>query len=99
MQYAGTYPFQEIKVNSAGILQWTYTSTFAYSYGTGFSFLGGFCIDGYSGKGFMSEGFDGSGAQIISTSRMQARNYLYKTACTHMTKYGNSVLIIVPNKV
>lgn len=72
--YGGYYPYQEIKVNSGGTLVWTYTSTFTYTYSAGFSFLGGFCVDGYTGKGFMSEGFDiTNGSQILSVNSAGAQ--------------------------
>ncbi len=50
--YGGDYPYQLVKLNSAGTILWTYaTSNFTYQY------YGDFCVDKVSGSCYATEGF------------------------------------------
>lgn len=54
--YGGEYPFQIVKLNSSGVIQWTYaTSNFTYQY------YGDFCVDKHSQSVYACEAFQPSG--------------------------------------
>jgi gliding motility-associated-like protein len=65
--YGGQYPWQEIKFNSSGAIQWTYTAISFYSSGcSGGACYGDFAVDGQSGSSYIVEGFNGGlGARVI----------------------------------
>ncbi|MEO6884390.1 MAG: PKD domain-containing protein [Bacteroidia bacterium] len=61
--YGGTPPFTESKLNSAGVILWSYTSTPITS-----SYYGDFAVDGHSQNSYLTEGFNSSGAEIVKVS-------------------------------
>jgi gliding motility-associated-like protein len=58
--YGGVAPFQVLKFNAAGTLLWTYTTTFSFAW-----YYGDFAVDRNSGASYITDGFNGSGAQAI----------------------------------
>jgi gliding motility-associated-like protein len=62
--YGGTFPWQMIKFNSAGVQQWVYSSTpfnSTWSY-----YYGDFCVDHTSGSSYQVESINtGIGTQVI----------------------------------
>ncbi|HTB32137.1 MAG TPA: gliding motility-associated C-terminal domain-containing protein [Bacteroidia bacterium] len=76
--YGGETPYYVEKLNSAGNILWTYTSSFSYVFSTDFSFYGGMAVDGHSGSTFISEGYDGAGGQMrkINTLGTEVAAYL-----------------------
>ena len=66
--YGGYNPFQLSKYNSAGVLQWTYNTTFTYFY------YGCFCVDKASGVSYALEGFGGFGG--ATTDKISAAGAL-----------------------
>ena len=62
----GDYPFQEIKLNSAGVIQWVYSASSFYGSGCAGPCYGDFAVDGTSGSSYIVEGFNGgSGTRVI----------------------------------
>ncbi len=66
--YGGAQPFQEIKFNSAGVLQWVFTHSLISP--TWFSgFYGDFAVDAATGTAYMVEGVAGlSGAKVAKVN-------------------------------
>jgi gliding motility-associated-like protein len=64
--YGGQYPFEEMKYNSSGVLQWTYASALFSSFGCIGACYGDFAVDGQSGSSYLVEGYNGgSGTRVI----------------------------------
>ncbi len=60
--YGGVGPFELIKYNSAGVLQWTFSPSFSSSY----YYYGDFAADRNTGNIYLTEGFNNSsGAEIV----------------------------------
>ncbi len=66
--YGGTYPWQEIKFNNAGAIQWVYTANpFNPSWGY---YFGDFCVDHVGGSSYMVESINtGIGGEIIKVNQ------------------------------
>ena len=63
--YGGVPPFQEIKLNSAGVFQWVYTTN-AFMNSPFNSYYGDFAIDGLSGISYVCEGlYSSNGARMV----------------------------------
>lgn len=62
--YGGQVPYQEIKFNSAGVIQWVYTTTiFSGSFS---NYYGDFAVDAATGRSYIVEGINtGAGARVI----------------------------------
>ncbi len=62
--YGGTVPFQEIMLNPAGVIQWTYTTAFASAN----TYYGDFAVDPHSQVSYITDGFNTSGTQVAKVS-------------------------------
>ncbi|HEY6163087.1 MAG TPA: hypothetical protein VI112_17805, partial [Bacteroidia bacterium] len=63
--YGGTYPWQEIKLDVNGVIQWTYSANLFYSSGCFGACYGDFAVDGTSGSSYLVEGFNGGGGTRV----------------------------------
>jgi len=70
--YGGNTPFQLIKIDAAGTILWTYTTSFASNW-----YYGDFCVDKNSGSAYIGDGFNGSGAQIIKVNNAGVQMAIY----------------------
>ncbi|HXC03771.1 MAG TPA: SprB repeat-containing protein, partial [Bacteroidia bacterium] len=73
--YGGAAPFQLIKMNSAGAIQWTYTTS-SFSIFSPVSY-GHFTIDRASGRAYIGEGYNASGAHALKISPSGAQLAAY----------------------
>jgi hypothetical protein len=72
--YGGSYPWQEIQLDSSGAIQWTYTATPFYSSGCVGACYGDFAVDRLSGSSYLVEGFNGGlGARVIKVNSAGAQ--------------------------
>ncbi len=63
----GTFPWQEIKLNSAGVIQWVYSANPFNA--TWMNFYGSFAVDAQSESSYLVEGINtGIGAQVIKVN-------------------------------
>lgn len=63
--YGGAQPFQEIKFNSAGVIQWVFTHPTVAPYWFG-SIYGDFAVDHFSGSSYILQGVGSAGATKIA---------------------------------
>ncbi len=60
-----TNPFQQIKLNSAGAIQWVFTTS-VFSSSNWYTYYGDFVVDAYSGSSYVAEGMNTSpGCRIL----------------------------------
>src|ERR1051325_1540071 len=72
--YGGNWPWQEIKLNSAGAIQWVYNASLFYSAGCSGPCYGDFAVDATSGSAYLVEGFNGgSGTRVIKVNKNGAQ--------------------------
>ncbi|HSY77521.1 MAG TPA: gliding motility-associated C-terminal domain-containing protein [Bacteroidia bacterium] len=59
--------YQIMKFNSTGVVQWTYTATFVYSYGGGYYLYSDLAVDHRNGTSYFAEGGDlgATGCQVL----------------------------------
>ncbi len=60
--YGGSSPWQLIKLDNAGVIQWTFTTTNLGSY------YGDFSVDGKKSIAYMTEGFSVAGAKAVKVN-------------------------------
>jgi gliding motility-associated-like protein len=87
--YGGHFPFQVTKFNTAGIAQWTYTTTFS---GTKKRY-GDFAVDHRTGSVYIVEGYNSiTGAAVIKlfTTGIPAANFPGNTSFTEMWRIAFS---------
>ena len=63
--YGGTFPYQLIKFNNAGVMVWSFTTT---SFTTSLGYYGDFAVDRNTGTCYIVDGFNVDGAQVIKTN-------------------------------
>jgi hypothetical protein len=63
--YGGIYPWREIKLDSTGTIQWTYTASLFYASGCPGPCYGDFAVDSISGCSYLVEGFTGDSAAHV----------------------------------
>ncbi len=64
--YGSGGPFQEIKLNNLGAIQWVYSATGLVTC------YGDFAVDKISGTSYLTEGYDGSGAKALKINSLGA---------------------------
>lgn len=71
----GQTPYQLMKLNSSGTIQWTFTNIFT---GSGSSFYGDFCVDRNTGTSFLCEGKpSANNARIVKVNTQGVQTGLY----------------------
>ena len=71
--YGSSGTYQLVKFNSAGVLQWVFSATSVSANG----YYGAFAVDGTSGRSYLGEGYNGSGAQIAKVNTLGSQIGLY----------------------
>lgn len=75
--YGGFAQYKEVKLNSAGVVQWVFTAN-AFNSSPYPNNYGDFCVDRVSGSSYIIEGYNGTGgARIIKVNQAGSQIGLY----------------------